>query len=421
MSDDGSPASSSGDEQTLSRTTLLTDDGSRFIHHTAFDAYFEIASKSSKTSSNVLSALVPPLTRDEYVAAITPVLSRERPRMNLDLHRTEFWKYARELDEGFNLLFYGFGSKRTILNEFAHTVCSARGNVVIANGYLPSFTLKDLFTSAERVPEVASAPPAGSGIEAQAARIRAALDHPAARPLYLIIHNIDSPSLRTTKSRACLSLLAFCKNIRIAASVDHINAPLLFSTHEVATRKDTISNEGDDAGTYATRGYAWLWHDLTTLAPYDLELAHADRSSIAGVSAAYTKARAGEGEAGSGINAAAMSETAAQHVLASVTAKARKMFVLMARRQLEVIADAGETAPVGDMRAFAVAYDALFALCRDQFIATTDGALRALLGEFKDHGLVMTTQMGGAGAREGMWIPLRKERLAKLLKLLDVE
>ena len=69
-----------------------------------------------------------------------------------------------------------------------------------------------------------------------------------------------------------------------------------------------------------------------------------------------------------------------------------------------------------NLQAHAIPYDVLFAAARDKFIATNDTALRALLHEFRDHGLVV-----GAGSPEALWIPMRKERLASVLKTLPEE
>jgi len=129
-----------------------------------------------------------------------------------------------------------------------------------------------------------------------------------------------------------------------------------------------------------------------------------------------------------------MTETAAKHVLAAVTQRARKLFVLMGRRQLETLADAGSdssgagagagavvvdpTTPA-EASEVAIGYDMLFNLARDHFVATNDTALRALLGEFRDHGLIVTAGTGALGSGETLWIPLRKERLTKLLDGLE--
>ena len=74
-----------------------------------------------------------------------------------------------------------------------------------------------------------------------------------------------------------------------------------------------------------------------------------------------------------------------------------------------------------DLQQHSIGYDVLFNAARDNFIATNDTALRALLGEFRDHQLVVSAQTGAGGSGEVLWIPLRKERLSNILKSLQDE
>ena len=171
---------------------------------------------------------------------------------------------------------------------------------------------------------------------------------------------------------------------------------------------------------------------MTTLASYDVELAGADPASLRGgasttvaAAAATASMRLGESMSmggGGGGGGTMMTETAARHVLVAVTQRARTLFMLMGQRQLDALADnagggVGVVEPTTAAAAVEVAvpYDTLFNLARDNFVATNDTALRALLGEFRDHGLVVTVGTGVMGSGEMLWIPLRKERLTKLL------
>ena len=113
-----------------------------------------------------------------------------------------------------------------------------------------------------------------------------------------------------------------------------------------------------------------------------------------------------------------ISESAAQHILASVTQKAKKMFKLMATKQLAVMEEDGEGKTQDDFERYGISYDTLFTSVRDNFIATNDTAMRTLLGEFRDHNLIVGAGTGGA---EVLWIPMRRERLNKIVKGLDVE
>ena len=48
--------------------------------------------------------------------------------------------------EGFNILVYGLGSKRYLLDEFRTRSLDGK-NVVVVNGYFPGLTIKEIFNS----------------------------------------------------------------------------------------------------------------------------------------------------------------------------------------------------------------------------------------------------------------------------------
>jgi origin recognition complex subunit 2 len=396
----------------------VVGDQPSLIVQTAFDAYFTHSTSRAQTSTNVFSSLVPPLTGDEYAeamasAATGPQLNPIQPSLLTEPSRTLlFTRFMRELKEGFNLLMYGYGSKRRVLNHFATDYCSKAGHVVVANGFQPDFSLKDLLNSIENVPGILTLDMPSTTIESQTKRIYDFFAEPSQkRHLYIIIHNIDASPLRSAKAKSCLALLALNLRIHIVASIDHINAPLLWSTSESSARKE----EEPISGTIPPRGFAWLWHDLTTLAPYDFELAYTDRSSISGAHGGGARKKTDA----SVQTATAMTETAALHILASVTQKAKKLFALLGGKQMESIEEAGEAAS-SDLQQYAMGYDALFNAARDDFIATNDTALRSLLGEFRDHSLVVAAQATSGGG-EVLWIPLRKERLVNVLAALKAD
>jgi origin recognition complex subunit 2 len=389
-------------------------DDRRAIVESGFDAYFDLSASKAPTSSNIFSALIQPLSAEEYAESINYAAGSKHLQSSILLEparSTLFSRFLCELNEGFNLICYGFGSKRSFLNEFASSKCSKAGHVVVVNGYHPELSVKDMLNSIENIPGIAALPLSSATPETHARRIYDFFSRPKQPHLYLVIHNIDYLLVRTPKARSCLSLLALHPHIHLISSVDHINAPLLWSTSEASARKDAGALA---AGKAPPRGFAWLWHDLTTLAPYDAELAFADRTSVTGAHAMRRHRDAAAGVAAPA--GTAMSETAAQHILASVTERARKLFVLMGARQLASL-EAQDPA-VGDLRQFAIPYDVLFPLARDNFIATNDTAMRSVLGEFRDHGLVVAAQ--GSSGGEVLWIPLRKERLSAVVKSLGV-
>lgn len=378
---------------------------------TAFDAYFTYTASKIQTSTNVFSDILLPLTAEEYTDGISAGSQRmAKPQTSIlepDRLSTLFSRFIFEMNEGFNVLCYGFGSKRQVLNQFATEVCSKHGHVVIVNAFKPDFALKDIL---HRIPHSKDFLLA-STVEKQAHELTEHLRETDSHHVYILIHNIDAPSLRSAKAKIVLTTLASSPYIHVIASVDHINAPLLWSSSEMSGRKSSKTEQSSTS----PRGFAWLWHDLTTLAPYDTELAFVDRSSISGASNA---ARSRKLDASNSNNPSAMSETAANHILASVTLKARKLFLLLGKRQIASIEESGGTGNGNNLQEHGTAYDALFAAARDDFIATNDSALRQLLTEFRDHSLVVSAHT--ASGTEVLWVPLRKERLASVIASLEV-
>ena len=430
---------------------ILVDDSTRnlpppalesFVNQTAFDVYFSHANRKLHISKHVLSALVEPLSKEEYETLIARSdganrHTREIARLNEE-HTKWFGQYALELAQGFNLCFYGYGSKRAAINAFAKLRCATRGHVVVINGYIPSLRVKDVLGAIEQVPglladaDAAVGAGVGTGIEGQTKRIYdffRSTDTPA---LYLIVHNIDAPALRDAKVRAVFATLALHPRIHLVASVDSIHAPLLWSAAEVTARKHTAAAAGAgdvdvdvEVGVPSARGYAWVFHDLTTFVTYDEEIA-ASRDATALPGPVAGAGAGGLGNAGAGAEGP-LTEVAVGHVLASVTEKARMIFRLLATHQLAAIAEAGgggggtrddggQGAPMGvvGMDRYGMQYDLLFQVALKQFIATSDTALRGLLGEFMDHGVVASVQT--PGHPDVLWIPASKETLRRILK-----
>lgn len=108
-------------------------------------------------------------------------------------------------DEGFNLILYGTGSKRIVLNDFVAKVLSDERNCVVVNGFFPSTTIKqilnsmteDLLKSDEKFP----------GPDEQVRFITGSLDK-SGEEVFLVVHNIEGTNLRNDKSQNALSRLA---------------------------------------------------------------------------------------------------------------------------------------------------------------------------------------------------------------------
>ncbi|OVA10450.1 Origin recognition complex [Macleaya cordata] len=55
----------------------------------------------------------------------------------------------------------------------------------------------------------------------------------------VVIHNIDGPGLRDSESQQYLARLASCSHVRLVASIDHVNAALLWDKKMVHTVRDS--------------------------------------------------------------------------------------------------------------------------------------------------------------------------------------
>jgi origin recognition complex subunit 2 len=311
--------------------------------------------------------------------------------------------------EGFNLLFYGVGSKRALLNELASEHLSAEGHVVVVNGYLPTVGPADILSSLEQIPGILDVPLTGSGAESRAHRVASSTEE----KIFLIVHNIDAAQLRTARAQRVLSILASAENIHLVGSVDHVNSGLLFPRDQALGRKAHLGVLGQEEteGGRGFKSWAWLWHDLTTFEPYIAELSHRDLTVPPSATSASTVAAPT-------LTASEVTPSAAQHVFASVTAKAQKVFFMLGQRQLKSLDEEGVVrTPAGGMEKYAVPYDALLAEARDEFVAANDAALRGLLGEFRDHGMVLSGEAEGRG--EVLWVPASQDVLKTILGYLS--
>src|SRR5258708_10417806 len=285
--DEASPRKLSGRDP----TTLAIYDEDSSIRQTASGVYFRLSSYPYKTSDNIFTALLPHLTLEECTHLLTqspthlkPLLQRLQKEASAR-HEAKFPHWKFQLGQGFNLLFYGYGSKRESLNKFAMDVCRKIGNVVVVNGYQSSCGLRELLQSIEQIPGLTKLTvPSPGAIDAQIRRIYeyflpqvaelpqrtpkpASNAHPmhrSRRPLFLLIHNIDSShfNFQSPRTRACLSLLASNPRIHVIASLDNVHAPIMWSTRELLTRNHTEIPETALAPIPYSLGCACAWHEL---------------------------------------------------------------------------------------------------------------------------------------------------------------
>ena len=217
--------------------------------------FFQNRTGANKTSSNTLPSNLL-LHHEDYFTQMqnyTDPHAADIARLQ-DLHKRAFEQWMFELEEGFNLCLYGYGSKRHLVMEFAehmHVQSEARVRIVVVNGYTPGLTVRDVLATLASVV-------LGKGVKlpAQPAAMADLLlqhidEHSPKLTVHLIIHSLDHQNLR--KHQSLIARLAASTHISLLATVDNPNFPLLWDTAHL-------------------RQFHWFYHDATTFQPYTAEL-----------------------------------------------------------------------------------------------------------------------------------------------------
>ncbi|EDV94657.1 GH22255 [Drosophila grimshawi] len=332
------------------------------------DGYFHShASSKILTSDHTLDRLKNPRLAADRVFSLLADMKASAEHETaigaiMEEYRSYFPKWMCILNEGFNILLYGLGSKRQLLQSF-HRDILGQQTVLVINGFFPSLTLKDVLDSItseilDAGPSPANAHEAVDMIEEEFALI-------PETHLYLIVHNLDGAMLRNVKSQAILSRLARVPNIHLLASIDHINTPLLWDQNKLGN-------------------YNFSWWDCTTMLPYTDETAFENSLLVQ--------------------NSGELALSSMRSVFSSLTTNSRGIYMLIVKFQLQ---------NKGNANYQGMPFKDLYWSCREAFLVSSDLALRAQLTEFFDHKLVKSKRV--ADGSEQLTIPIDSALLQQFL------
>jgi hypothetical protein len=412
------------------------------------DSYFRAYNKKTKskvTSDQTMESLKVPgdVEAREIVAQLPSKNVAGRMRLCKG-YESKFAQYRFWLRNDFNLIFFGLGSKLSLLERLAQFLDDGTpdgaGDVVVVNGFSPHLSIKEILNTlsanvaklskseigksnidhACAIAKVISGSypnifgkksgsrfsagnegvtgragdmggrggggaSAGSGGVPGGARSRrsaasgrvghgplrpedimkeaahAIVDKRPSRRLYLVVHNLDGPSLRSPEVQEVLSFLSEGRGVHVIASIDHLNASYLWDQRVM-------------------QRFNWVWNDVTTFSPYNKETE-------------YEEAIVG----GAGTNAA----RGAAFVLKSLTPNHRDILRLLAQFQLDHPAAKG------------LDFADFYSRCRNEMLVNSDQTLRHHLTEFMDHALVSTTK--GADGKEYYFISLKDEAIRSVI------
>lgn len=390
--------------------------------------FFQNRPGAVKTSTNTLpsNAL---LNHDDYFAKINAYTDPHAADRQFlaGMHESAFDQWLFELEQGFNICTYGYGSKRDLLLDFAdhlYQVSDKKPNLIIVNGYSPNISIRDvLITIAKHsLPSsVANRLP----LQPQAlldALLPALTASPRSSPIHILVHSIDSPSFRKPLFQSTVSALAAHPDIRLVASADTPTFPLLW---DISQRSSLH----------------FLFHDATTFAPYTAELDPVEEVNI-------LLNRSGRRIGG---------KDGVAYVLRSLPENARNLFRILVAEQLALAATTFEThpdssdsesilghsgddidmdhgnvtkptrgrgrppkkAPTPKVKAHrtsafvGVEYRTLYHKAVEEFVCSSEMSFRTLLKEFHDHDIV-ESKKDGLGV-ERLAVPFGREDLEEIL------
>ncbi|XP_044742285.1 origin recognition complex subunit 2 isoform X2 [Chrysoperla carnea] len=333
------------------------------------DDYFSTQNTKVFTSDNTLDKLKNPrLTQDKINDILQNVkTNREHVKKITELskeYETYFEKWLCLMYEGhFSILLYGLGSKRTLLEHFRLYLQNENSPVIFINGFFPSLVIKDVIdliaNDLLRLKDVSSNP-----LEA-IDEIDEFLVNNDEIHIFLIVCNIDGEMLRSSKTQNILSKLASIKNVHMIASIDNINAPLIWD-HKKLNR------------------YNFTWWDTTTFLPY------AEETSFEG---SLLVQKSGT-----------LTLSSLKNIFQSLTTNARGIFNIIIKHHLDNKKDAHYQG---------ISFKDLYWSCREAFLVSSDIALRAQLTEFLDHKLIKSKRnLDGA---ELLHIPIEGSLLQHFL------
>ncbi|XP_061859077.1 origin recognition complex subunit 2 isoform X2 [Colius striatus] len=277
-------------------------------------------------------------------------------------HGSLFSKWMLQLNLGFNIVLYGLGSKRDLLEKFRTSVLQDSVHLVV-NGYFPGITVRSILNSITEdvLDHIGTFRSLLDQLEFIMKRFK--------EELYVLIHNLDSQMLRGERSQQILAQLSSLPSIYLIASIDHINAPLMWDQAKLSL-------------------YNWLWYETTTFSPYVEETSYENSLLVQ--------------QSGS------LALSSLMHVLRSLTLNARGIFRLLAQYQLE---NKDNSSYPG------LSFQDFYQQCREAFLVNSDLTLRAQLTEFRDHKLIRTKR--GADGVEYLLIPVDDSTLTDFLEKED--
>ena len=292
---------------------------------------------------------------------------RDSKKALLDEYRSQYRYWLFQMAHGFNLLMYGLGSKRKVMSDFCERHLSQCSHLTV-DGFSPNLSIKEILTTL-----MSNLCNSKLTFKTHYEHAKFICKHLESRnqdgkkpEVFIVIHNIDGPMLRSDGAQTALSILAESPFLHVIASVDHINAPLLWDERKMGR-------------------FNWAWHDITTFAAYINEIVSINSASVK--------------------QSETITLASLRSVMQGLTSNACGIFKILVKYQLEHGEEGG--AYLGML--FADCYTK----CRNEFLVNSNLTFKMYLVEFTDHKL-LKYRYGQEGG-EYLYVPIDKHKLTLFL------
>lgn len=385
------------DERSLAKVGALITAEDRVLFLDSSEGYFDQHKTRGRGNNNTMvkAPIIDHSIFFKYTNEANMLFHADQKQMLRSAYRGMFSQWIFELSEGFSLLFYGLGSKRELLTDFVCEKIDPSIPIMVINGYNGSVQFKAVLNNVVDV--LYEKHEESFNQKGYAARnklpkdvdtlvklvVDTMRDVTGGVSLTVLCHNIDGESLRLDKTSTHLSQLMSISQIWFVASVDHIRAPLIWDSAKLAS-------------------YNFVWHDVTTFAPYTVETSFDDPLLLG----KKTEAKGAKG---------------VKYVLESVTPNHRSLYKNLIYCQLEEFHNVAEKrklpeSEVGALTGSAhvsVDYDKVLTECLNELTVSNKKDFHEKLKEFMDHKMVVACddKMG----MKKLYIPFTKDVVQQIL------
>lgn len=356
------------------------------LFYDGFEGYFEQQKLRTKKTSSSSMTMAPQISYDEFhrYNSLLDLFSASETDNLVKYYRQQYTQWLLELNQGFNLIFYGVGSKRLLMIDFARNFLLDRlpksTKCIVANGYNTEFhprtLLKTIWKSAFN-----RRPPTWHMVDSVRELRNEFAKHN--KQLIVVLNNIDGESLRQDRYHYVLSELANIEQIHLICSMDNINMPLFWNSSIMAS-------------------FNFIWHNVTQYKPYTTETSFKDPLSIG---------RSNEFVGSKG----------AKYVLSALTSNAKNLYKNLLIQQLEKIdmtltseQDLETRGRIKGSIKLPILFREFYDLCVSEFITSNEISFRTVLREFIEHRMCNLTRT--SAGTEVIYVPFTVDEMEKILE-----